>query len=88
MGFSSNQRSQSFRRTFAKGVKTLTLAFALLFAVLYDAWRDSFFLPDFFFQKKKEVARWYFFQKNREGARWLVVLCPWLLRVLKIIQDD
>ena len=50
MVFSSKHQATEpkFPSNFREGVKTLTLAFALLFAVLYDAWRDGFFA--FFFQ--------------------------------------
>ena len=45
MVFSSKHEATEpkFASNFREGVKTLTLAFALLFAVLYDAWRDGFF---------------------------------------------
>ena len=50
MFFSSKHQATEpqFPSNFREGVKTLTLAFALLFAVLYDAWRDGFFA--YFFQ--------------------------------------
>ena len=50
MVFSSKHQATEpkFASNFREGVKTLTLAFALLFAVLYDAWRDGFFA--YFFQ--------------------------------------